>query len=157
MELSDALNVVRQVKSRYQAFEKLEEVLSLAADLEAAIKEKQATVHGLSQGIDEGYAELHRLEEAIRASETGFQQAQETMALKAKQQAAEYEAAHAQRMAEADAEHGERVREHNEHLAQLDLEIADKQDLVANLSKVVAEKSAALAALRNKLRSALDD
>ena len=43
MNFSEAKQVVQQVKNRYQAFEKLEEVLTTAASLENAIKHMEDT------------------------------------------------------------------------------------------------------------------
>lgn len=66
MNLNEALNVAEQVKNRYQAFEKIAEVLEVARNQEALIEQRKAQLSKLEATIANAQEETKTLDAKIK-------------------------------------------------------------------------------------------
>jgi len=162
MDLSEALNVVQQVKNRYQAFQKLEEVLAFTIsqinaqkEIHARLKEHQETEANARAQIEVLQGEIADLNaQRVTINKANEQRAQEL----AREASARHEKAnkdHSERMSQLDSQY-------TETKAKLEQEVSDLRGEVSQLNSELAAAKTALehtmtqhAAVQKELRTKL--
>lgn len=128
MQISEALNVIQQVKNRYQAFAKLEEVLQFTVATINNSKEIQQRLKSLQSDETNARAQLEVLQNEI--AELNSQRVTITKANEQRVQELSREAS--ERHEKANREHSERMtsldRQYEETREKLQKEVSDLQE-----------------------------
>jgi chromosome segregation ATPase len=136
MEIQEAINIAQQVKSRYQAFEKLEEFLRYVSSLDNYEKEVNGRIDAAKAAEAEGKARLDSVNANIEQAHRDLSTLKESH----ERRSAELTDSHNQRATELQASYQQKQYDLEKDLAAKQTEAAGKiSDLNAQIDSKVAE------------------
>lgn len=157
MDFLQAIAIAQQLKNHFRAFEKLEELLVFAASVQDTLQEKQRLLEAKVNAIAGAERDIARIEAEVRKAKASHAALLEQHQKEVEGRQSLAEEAQAARNAVLDREFLTKRDELDAKLVEINKHIAERQALAAELDSAVQEKRETLSALREKVRSVLDD